>query len=202
MADRSHIAHFANFRVLRSVSIFSMKETPVSKAPTYRLSLLLAVGTRSIISLDGSQISPNLKSQLRNYPDICRKLVNVGWLAGGKPPSDEEIRSLCAEYSIAPPIIRSDSDELTSFVQGDAADDGFEGVIGRLRSQHDDVRRRGKAQFGLVGDADDYSADRLFADITDVMRSHGIDAEIETDDGLCEAVERLCRDRRRPKPRM
>jgi hypothetical protein len=203
IADRSKIANFANFRVLGTVSTFSMKETPVSKGPTYRLSLLLAVGTKSVTSIDGIQISPNLQSKLRRYPDTCRQLVNLGWLASSKPPSREEIESLCAEYSIEVPMLHSDSEELISYVQSDAGSDTFEDLIGRLKSEDEDVRRRGKAQFGLVDEqtATDYSAGELFADIADIMRSRGIDGELKTDDDLFNAVERLCRDRTPPEAR-
>jgi hypothetical protein len=197
IADRTKIAHFANFRVLRSVITFSLRGTPVSKTPTYRLSLLLAVGTKSIISIDGSQISRNLISQLRNYPPECRGLANRGWLAAEQPPSPEELRSLCAEYVINEPVLRSDPEELVSFVR-DADGGGF----GRLREEHKGVLRRGQAQFGLVGDAADGNSERLIADIAEVLSRHGIDGEIETADAVFNTVERLCRETHRSKTPM
>jgi hypothetical protein len=198
IADHSKIANFANFRVLRNVSTFSMKETPVSKTPTYRLSLLLAVGTKSIVSIDGGQISRTLISKHRNYPPECHNLANRGWLAGNRPPSQEEFRSLCAQYAIRVPVMPSDSEGLVSFVRTDNGGGGFDGLLAHLRSEHDSIRRRGQAQFGIIGEAAD--SNNLIADIAYIMRRHGIEGEMETSDGIFKIVERLCRNTRRSKP--
>jgi hypothetical protein len=198
IADRSELSDFTNFRALRTVASFSMRATPVSRLPTYRLSLLMAVGTRSIRSIDGGQISSALKASYEHFPPICHELVNAGWIASTRPPASAKIRSLCSQYSIDEPLFASNSDEgdLVSFNRDTSTSDAaldFDSLLKKLRAEHQEVWRKGQAQFGIVDEAraDTHESAELAGRIAEVMRRHGIEGDICTDDGLFETVEGL-----------
>jgi hypothetical protein len=191
VADGSELATFANFRTLTTVTSFSLKDTPVSKLPNYRLSLLLVVGTKSVRSIDGRQISSALKANYERFPSVCREFANAGWVASAQPPTRAEIRSLCSQYSIEEPLFVPDSendDRLSSALQDSTGD--FDGLLNKLRAEHREVWRKGRAQFGLVNEGTTNT--REFAEsIGEVLRRHGIDANVDTDDQILETVESL-----------
>jgi hypothetical protein len=198
IADHSQLANFASFRALRNVTSFSLKDTPVSKGPTYKLSLLLVVGTESMRSIDGGQICSALKANYERFPPICQELANAGWIASTRPPSSAEIRSLCSQYSIDEPLfqVASEDGDLVSFTRDDSTSDttlDFDGLLKKLRGEHKEVWRKGQAQFGIVeeGTAEVDESGKLASDIAEVMRRHGIDGDLYTDDGLLETVEGL-----------
>jgi hypothetical protein len=155
--DYSGISNFTNFNVLKCASTISLKGTPVSKLPTYRLSLLMALGRgNQLVSIDGSQISSGLKAHLHGFSEKCNVLVNLGWIATAKPPTFQELERLCQEYDVAPPSIDSDSSDDSSKTSTDEeTPDNFNDLLTQLKSQHQEVWRKGKVQFGLVDNYDD-----------------------------------------------
>jgi hypothetical protein len=157
IGDHSELSNFTNFNVLKSASTVSLKGTPISKLPTYRLSLLLALGNDTqLVSIDGSQISSGLKANLHGFSEKCNALVNLGWIATVKPPTLQELETLCQKYDIDPPFIDNDSNEDSSKTSTEEEiPDNFGDLLISLQNQHQEMWRKGKVQFGILDEYDD-----------------------------------------------
>jgi hypothetical protein len=153
IGDRSGISDFANFRALKTATTISLKDTPVARLQTYRLSLLLALGPDdNLVSINGSQISSELRARVKAFPQFCNDLVNRGWIATPKPPAGQESVQLCQRYDVEPPFVDSDTDDDDSFehVPEEPTPTCFEDMLFLLQERHREMQRKGKAQFGLL----------------------------------------------------
>jgi hypothetical protein len=195
VGNRSGICNFTNFRVLKTATTISLKETSVSKLPTYRLSLLLALGSdNQLVSLDGCQIREELKVNVKSFPQYCHDLANHGWIATRQPPPNRDLEELCTTYSVELPFIDSDDEDEESsgsFMKKSIATE-FEGMIVALREHHKDVWRKGKAQFGLNDDDEALNEEVLVIP----RRHHPLERKFEeykrfpTVEQLCTAMNR------------
>jgi hypothetical protein len=188
IADRSGIANLANFQAVKAASTISLKHTPVSKLPTYRVSVLLGVGIDHITSLDGFQISRGLKATAKSFSEICGTLVNLGWIATPRPPTTQEVRQICSEYAVDASSLDSDTDEFSSdFGESSVARD-FEQILVNLKERHREVWRKGKAQFGLLYD----DSQDLNEDVVEVLRRHHLLSDTKPQIDILAIIETMC----------
>jgi hypothetical protein len=192
VADRSQIADFRNFSAVRTATTFSLRDTPVSQLPTYRLSLLLAVGLDAIASIDGCQISQKLKDRALAYPKLCSEFVNQGWIADPQVPDRARMRELIRQFSVASDddFAGDDEDvpplpETTDEQDIDSLD--FETLLGKMMAEHEDVLKRGQGIFGIIADEGMDLNERLVS----VIHSHGIPLADGSDDVIVSTVERM-----------
>jgi hypothetical protein len=192
VADHSGLADFKNFSILKTATTFSLRDTPVSKLPTYRLSLLLAVGVDSIASIDGVQISAKLKERVSSYPKICSDFVNRGWIADAKVPDRARMRDLVRQFSVDSDEDFEDDDEAVPSLkaktdEADLESLDFESLLARMMAEHEDVLSRGQGIFGIIDDEGLDLSDRLVS----MIHSHGIPLPDNSDDAIVATVERL-----------
>jgi hypothetical protein len=151
IADRSQLSSFENFSRLRSATSISLRETPLSRKPTFRLSVLLAVGPRALTSLDGAQIGDRLRDRAAAFPSVCGALVNAGWVATAAPPDAAALRALCAEYSVADEgVIAPAPEEEEEEAAEEKVLPPFEELLAQLQRDHETVVQRGAALFNLT----------------------------------------------------
>ena len=202
IADRTQISDFKNFRVLSNVRSFSLKQTPVSKVPHYKLSLLLCVGSKNVItSIDGVTLSKKLKSMASEYPQpISSELVNRGWLAEYPVPSEEQFQQLCIKYNIEDssefsinPQEKQPMTNLPENIEDGEEEDidniDFEDLIKNLHQKHEDMLMKGQAMFGLI--AEDKNA-YLSGQISSIFKSHGLKIDSNSDQNILDSVNKLC----------
>lgn len=201
IADKTQISDFKNFKVLSNVRSFSVKQTPVSKVPHYKLSLLLCVGQKNVItSIDGQAISKKLKSMASEYPQpLSSELVNRGWLAEYPAPSEEKFRELRITYNVEDSEIGINQPEKQSTTNlPENIDDGeeedidnidFEVLIKSLHQKHEDMLMKGQAMFGLI--TEDKNA-YLSGQISSIFKSHGLKIDSNSDQNILDSINVLC----------
>ena len=96
IANNSLISSFKNFLSMPSLRSVSLLDTPVSKKPHYRLSLVVLFGDQ-LISIDGKRIPESLRDKARSLPSIIKTLINSGWDLKFPLPDDEEASSIIAD---------------------------------------------------------------------------------------------------------
>ena len=64
IADSSELSNFKNFRAVQKVSSVSVKNTPVSHFPTFKLSLLIVIGP-SLRVINGQYINQKLREKAK-----------------------------------------------------------------------------------------------------------------------------------------
>jgi hypothetical protein len=159
IADHTGITTFQNFQTVRTATTFSLRATPVSKLPTYKLSLLLAVGTSAVASIDGIKVPDKLRQRAAAFPAICSALVNRGWIATQEPPGDADIGRFCLAYNLRLPEAAPAVAERAAVVleneeeqRGGQDDLPFEELLAKLKEEHEEVIRNGQAQFEVDED--------------------------------------------------
>jgi hypothetical protein len=194
---RSKLENFANFRALKSASTISLKETPLSKLPAYRVSVLIGLGADSpLTSLDGSQVSPALRAHPATFSQTDTELVNRGWLPRPRVPEFAALQTLCEEFGVPPPSLVSD-DGPFSMEESESRDpDDFNALLIRLREEHREVWRKGKAQFGLLADDDENLSDEVIA----LLQKYQLTEQGASDVDVFAVVQSLCAEVQGPPP--
>ncbi|OHT13788.1 hypothetical protein TRFO_16012 [Tritrichomonas foetus] len=200
IADKTGISDLKNFRMLSNVRAFSLKQTPVSKIPHYKLSLLLCMGSENkISSIDGQVVTKKLKAMAEEYPQpIASDLVNNGWMAEYPCPDETTLFSLCEKFNVMHdtgiynmPSPKNDvsniPDDDDDFDNIDEMD--FEDLISQLHQKHEEMLLKGQAIFGLI--SEDTNA-YLSGKISSIFRSHGLPIEANSDQNILDAVNILC----------
>jgi hypothetical protein len=191
VADRTKLDTFANFKAIRSVTTISLKKTPASKLPTFRLSILIAFGPANrLASIDGGQVTQSLRNQALAYPPGCTDLINCGWIPSLRPPPSLELHSLCEQYGLPEPSAISDEEDMSDSVSESRVPSDFDGLLAMLRDQHREVWRKGKAQFGMLNNDDENINDDVLA----LLQRHEIADRTVQDLDVVAAVETLCSD--------
>lgn len=98
--DGSTIESFKNGFSISSISKISIRNTPISKIPNYKISLLL-ICDKNLRIIDDRIIPSKLKQKAEKYPPICRKLVNQGWIAEYPCPSESDLIEICFKYGLS-----------------------------------------------------------------------------------------------------
>ena len=97
LANSTKLESYKGISKLKSVSIFSIKDTPMANRPNYRLALLLAFGPR-IREINGEKISNKERQHASKYPSICKTLVDKDWDPTDEAPTREETLELIEKY--------------------------------------------------------------------------------------------------------
>lgn len=202
IANSTQIANFENFQAISSVSSFSLKNTPVSKHPHYKLSLCLVIGS-GISTIDGKVISQTLKNRVEKYPPIAGKLVNMGWMAEYPVPDEDRFRQLADEYELTyseheiHPYVDEDEQEgeeemLELSHIFDEINTDFEDKIQLLRGKHEEMIEKGMAIFALIDEDKNDDDTEVAEKISSVFKSHKIEIDSSSDESILQAVADLC----------
>ena len=100
IADSSELVNFKNFRAVQKISSISIKNTPASHLPNFKLSLLIVIGP-SLRVINGVYISQKLREKAAKYPPIASDLINCGWIAEYPCPDDESLEKISQSYGLA-----------------------------------------------------------------------------------------------------
>jgi hypothetical protein len=103
--DSSDLQNFKNFSAIQKVTSVSIKSTPVSQLPHFKLSLVLVLGP-SLRVINGVQVTEKLKSRAREFPAIAAALVNCGWIVEypcPEGPQLDEIKEVFGFSESGPP---------------------------------------------------------------------------------------------------
>ena len=193
IANTTKIDNLRNFKVLEGVTTVSLENTPIAENENFRLALAIVVGA-SLKSINGKMITSSLARKAQSYPDVCRDLVNCGWMPECPCPDDEQLAELCTQYQVnkeessstATEIRSDDAEESGEDEGGDEAP--FQERLARLRRAHELMIEKGEALFGIITASDE---DQCKA-VSDVLRAHGFDVDETNDAQILEAVKKLC----------
>lgn len=97
--DYSSIINFKNASSISQISKISLKNTPVSKIPHFKLSLLLICG-KNLRIIDGKIIPEKLKNKAKQFSPNAAKLVDCGWMIESPFPDEADIKDFCLAYGI------------------------------------------------------------------------------------------------------
>ena len=97
LANSTKLESYKGISKLKSVNIFSIKDTPMASRPNYRLALLLAFGPR-IREINGEKITIKERQHASKYPSICKALVDEDWDPTDEAPTREETLELIEKY--------------------------------------------------------------------------------------------------------
>jgi hypothetical protein len=100
LLDSSELKNFKNFRAIPKLSAITLKNTPASRHPRFKLSLVIVVGP-SLRSITGQQVSGQLRQKAAHSPPAAADLVNLGWLAEWPVPSTARFEELAREWAEA-----------------------------------------------------------------------------------------------------
>ena len=97
IANNTKLNSYKGLSKFRNVSIFSVKDTPMSERPNFRLALLLAFGPRIRI-INGEEITSKERMKASQYPSVCKAFVENDWDPTDEPPTQKETMELIAQY--------------------------------------------------------------------------------------------------------
>ena len=199
IADYSELQNCINFSAISTTTSISVKKTPLSKLPHYKLSILLAVGP-NIVKIDGKMISPVLLNRYKKYPEYVRDLVNKGWVVEYPCPSPSKLLSLCKQYKVEIPDEEEQTefppDEEETFVEEEAPVVDFDSLAQKLWNQHEDMLQKKQAMFGIIDDDEsDITQDESeFGNrIAALFKSHGYEVNPSDNKSILEAIDELCK---------
>ena len=192
IADGTSISNFKNFQAISSVSKISLKGTPISSEPTYKLSLYLVTG-QSLKVIDGKTIPASIIKKASTYPPIAASLVNAGWIAEYPCPSSERLYELCNEHGVNQSLMTG---EQFAFENSIGLDEevytgDFEETIALLRVKHEEMLRKGQSLFGLT-DVENQEAD-VKDQITNILGINGMKYAFEGEENLIDLIQNLCK---------
>jgi hypothetical protein len=108
--DSSDLQNFKNFRAIQAVASISLKNTPVSHLPNFKLSLLLVLGS-SLRVINGQQVNAQLRQKAAAYPAIAADLVNCGWVAESPSHLEANMEALCRRFGLGEAIGAEEEEE-------------------------------------------------------------------------------------------
>ncbi|OHS95035.1 hypothetical protein TRFO_10752 [Tritrichomonas foetus] len=106
----------------------------------------------NITIVNGKLLPQNIKQQSLKYPFVAAKLINAGWLATSRIPTDEEFEALCNEYNISPlnNYYTHEEEEEDSEIQIEEDDaERFEDILRGFYIEHDKIVSRARRYCGL-----------------------------------------------------
>lgn len=98
--DGCDLANFKNFRAVQRASSISVRDTPVSRTPNFRLSLILVIGP-GLRVINGQKVTEKLRERAGEFPGFASDLVNCGWLAEYPVPQTGELDKVAREFGLA-----------------------------------------------------------------------------------------------------
>jgi hypothetical protein len=99
IADDSALESFANFSAISNASTYSLKNTPLSEDPLFRLSIALLSAAPSVV-VNGSLISEAERKKAALYPPFTVELLNAGWKLVWPCPAPKEMCELCRQHNV------------------------------------------------------------------------------------------------------
>jgi hypothetical protein len=215
-ADSSQISTFKNFMSIGSVRKLSLRNTPVSREPSFALSALIICP--NLVTLNGQVVSSLVKRRAANYPSLGRVLVNAGWLAQFPYPSEDRLYELAAKFGVASATTSVREEEEDDI---DHDFDRFDEVLGNLWRRHDRLVGRALRRCGFPtsevseeeekggreeedddttgrGSGSDALADSgqdLLRRIAGILKDHDLPVdEADLSESVLDAVDKLCAD--------
>jgi hypothetical protein len=126
-ADGSQLETLTGINKLNRLAVLSLKDTPVSANPNFRLSAIICVGTR-LESINGEKVTNYERRRAQAYPPVARLLVNEGWVVQFPPPSVADFRYLANSFGIEceekdfiatlPPLQNDVGEEIQDYQEG------------------------------------------------------------------------------------
>lgn len=196
--DNSLIESCFNFEAVSSITSISLKNTPLSRVPHYKLSILLAVGS-GIVKIDGKMITPLLLNRFKSYSTYAHDLVNNGWIVEYPCPDVDKLKEICQQYHVVIP----EEEEVTELRLEEEAEHeeeivnfDFDEIAQKLAQQHEEMIKRKLALFGIFEDnvSDLLNDDPEFNEnLVSLFRDHGIELDPDNEKSILEAIDHLCR---------
>lgn len=130
----SSIQTLKNIEAIKNISKICYENTPLSRHPHSKLSMLISLPNLRIIN--GKLVSPGLIKKAKTYPPIASELINAGWLAEFPCPSSEEFSKLAIQYNLSERTERRKfhSHKHSQFVERD-----FDSIINAYLSIHQEM---------------------------------------------------------------
>ena len=198
IADYSDLKSCINFSSISTATSISVKKTPLSQLPHYKLAILLAVGP-NIVKIDGKMISPVLLNRYKTYPPYVHDLVNKGWVVEYPCPDVQQLQSLCKQYKVEIPVYEENTDfslEEEPPVEEEAPAVDFDTLAQKLWNQHEDMLQKKQAMFGIINDdASEVAQDESnFGDrVVALFKSHGFEINKSDNKAILKAIDNLCK---------
>lgn len=187
VANNTKLEDFRGFSALSTVSTISLLNTPISELKTFRIALVLAVGS-NLKSVNGKAIPETVIEKANMYPKVCGELVNLGWIPTFPPPESDELDKLCEEYGItdrAPEVYPQKQPK----VEDDQEEElDFEDLIRKLRAEHEEEIQKGKAIFGMI---DEDEEEDVGEQVSSIMKTYGVKVDPKDEGAIIEMVKRL-----------
>ncbi|KAH0794583.1 hypothetical protein GPJ56_001608 [Histomonas meleagridis] len=193
IADNTLISDFKNFHAISSVSKISLKGTPISTNPSYKLSLYLVSG-QSLKVIDGKKIPSSIIKKASTYPPIVSNLINAGWFAEYPCPTFEKLYELCNEYNINQKLMTGEKFAYDNSIGIDEEvyTGDFEETIALLRLKHEEMLRKGQSLFGIT-DVENQEAD-VKDQIVNIFGINGMDRVVlRNEENLIDLIQELCK---------
>ena len=145
IADSSELSNFKNFRAVQKISSISIRNTPVSHLPNFKLSLLIVIGP-SLRVINGQYISKKLREKAAQFPPIASDLVNCGWIAEYPCPEEPELDEISKGFGLIEP--EEDSFELPNTQVSSNID--FEKTVDYYTNVHKNLIQKAHEQIEFV----------------------------------------------------
>jgi hypothetical protein len=183
---RTSLSSLKNVATVHSICSISLKKTPFSELPHFKLSVILGLG-RNLVKIDNCALTALLKGRAEQYPSCAGALINAAWIAEYPCPPSRKMAELCDEYHISkPPSVASFgfADKLLD------QPDGFEPLATDLMKQHEQLMLEKQALFGIRrGPARE---GECWLRIGNFFRDRGIAIDVNNDEAILETIEQLC----------
>jgi hypothetical protein len=192
--NQSGLATLTNIMSLPKLRMISLKKTPFSEIPHYKISLLIGVGAE-IVKINDQAITDVLRSRVQQYPSCAQGLVNAGWIAEYPRPSSAQFTALCAEYDVpdSNSVGSSGCDEIDTERDVQMPND-FNALAEQLLNDHEHLLHKKQALFGIVEEmgSEDEAMDECRVRVGELFRERGIAVDVNDDDAVLQMIDDLC----------
>jgi Leucine-rich repeat (LRR) protein len=198
--DRTSLSSLKNVATVCSIRSISLKKTPLSELPHFKLSIILGLGP-NLIKIDDCVLTDLLKGRANDYPSCTHALINTGWIAEYPCPPSGQLAVLCEEYGVTKSVsVASAGCAELGVEEPVALPDSFDGLAAALMKQHEQMILEKQALFGIM---EDVAEENEFVDlcrvrIGNLFRDQGVAVDVNNDAAILEAIDQLCR---RPRGR-
>lgn len=179
-AYSSALETFANAKAIKTISKITLKNTPVSNVPNYKISLLLICDNLRVI--DNCVVPTKLKNRAAQYPPVAAELVNKGWMAEYPCPDEEVLMRLCEQYGVQ----IMDEEDLPPPSLLFMPDTDIDTLINQYKQKHDEMVQKAETKLHLPYDAEeDVQSTSTDAEVTEDRFSNS-QIESEEEDAYTE----------------
>ena len=188
IGDGSQIGTLKGFEAIPNITKISLKNTPVSRYNSYKLSLLVIC--KNLVAIDNAIIPRSLKRKAGEYGEIASQLINKGWMVEIPCPSQDRYSELCEKFGVE--MISEIELEESKSEQDQQIDEfeDFEAVVQAYRERQDIMFAETEEWFGIEPEFN-FEAE-LAAKISNLFGRHGVPVDETNDDLIVQAVADLC----------